>query len=211
MSFSAAKSNPSKSLDPSTVFFGPREKPTEISVNPQPLAPKKDGSSYCAPKKSLSALYGGKWRPKPFVEKKTEGEEPKTKEKYDSSAKTFDPKGLAQPKFFGSTAIKTARGNVEKAEGEVASAKAEYEKYDNTAKAYKAMGSPKAKVYESKALTAKKKYEQKLTTLHTAEKKLASTLGKPGAPKSGLAVGGEALSGPTGATLAKQHSTLSAG
>jgi len=188
----------SKSLDPAKVFFGPRAEPTEIGLPPSGfLSPKKDGpkktDAYSGPKKDLKSLSGGKWQPKhlpkpEFLEAKvTPGAAKKTKD------------------------VDAAKAKVESAEGEVAAAKAEYEKYDNSAKAFKATGNPLAKIFESKALVAKKKYEQKVVALHVAEKKLASLAPKPGSPKSGMAPKGEELSGPTGATLAKHHSTLSAG
>jgi hypothetical protein len=83
----------------------------------------------------------------------------------------------------------------------------------NGAKAFKDMGNFKsAKLFSAKASVAKKTYEQKLLGAHLAKQKMekiGAKMAKPATPVKGLAPVGEELSGPSSATLAKNHSILS--
>ncbi|MCC7344330.1 MAG: hypothetical protein IT573_05280 [Deltaproteobacteria bacterium] len=185
----------------SKVFFGPRAPSTPIEVKPNFLKPGKESNpkadAFQKPSYGLKQLHGGKWRPKP----------------------------LARPSFFVDQATtagvgkkqgeyEAAKGRVTKAETEVAQAKAEYEKFENTAKAFRSMGKMKeAKRFSAKAEVAKKKYEQMVHAAKGAKKQMEKSgakLAKPSLPTKGLAPAGEELSGPTGATLAKNHASLSA-
>ncbi|MDL1871394.1 hypothetical protein FBR05_04230 [Deltaproteobacteria bacterium PRO3] len=185
----------------SKVFFGPRAPSTPIEVQPSFLKPGKESSpkadAFHKPSYGLKQLHHGKWQPKP----------------------------LARPSFFVDKAAtagvgkkpgeyEAAKGRVTKAEAELAQAKAEYEKFENTAKAFKSMGKVKeAKLFSAKASVAKKKYEQKALAAKGAQQQMEKSgakLAKPSLPAKGLAPAGEELSGPTGATLAKNHAALSA-
>lgn len=185
----------------SKVFFGPRAPSTPIEVKPNFLKPGKEpgakSDSFQKPSYGLKQLHDGKWQPKP----------------------------LARPSFFVDKAAiagvgkkqgeyEAAKGRVTKAEAEVAQAKAEYEKLENTAKAFKSMGKEKeAKLFSAKAGVAKKKYEQKALAAKGAQKQMEKSgakLAKPSLPSKSLAPAGEELSGPTGATLAKNHAALCA-
>ncbi|MCC6273777.1 MAG: hypothetical protein IT572_09960 [Deltaproteobacteria bacterium] len=184
----------------SKIFFGPRAPSTPIEVQPSFLKPGKESSpkadSFQKPGYGLKQLHGGKWRPKP----------------------------LARPSFFVDKAAtagvgkkqgeyEAAKTRLTKAESEVAQAKAEYEKFENTAKAFKSMGKAKeAKLFSAKAEVAKKKYEQKALEAKGAKKQMEKSgakLAKPSLPAKGLAPAGEEMSGPVGASLAKNHATLS--
>ena len=186
----------------SKVFFGPRVTPTPVEVKPSFLQPGKEktptqGDSFHGPSHSLKQLHTGKnWR----------------------------PKSLARPSFLADKAdtaktgkkcgeYEVAKANHSKAEGEVEKAKAEYEKLENGAKAFKDLGNLKsAKLFSAKASVAKKTYEQKVLGAHLAKQKMnkvGAKIAKPATPVKGLAPAGQDLTGPSSATLAKNHSILS--
>lgn len=196
-------------------------------------SPKAD--AFQKPTLGLKDLHGGKWRPKPLptpsflvddvapggMEKtgkklaatkadqnEAEYEGPQYKpqhEKLLTNAKTLEAE--KKRKEYEAAEAKHA-----KAEGEVTKAKAEYEKFENTAKAFHSMGKIKeAKIFSAKAGAAKLKYEQKVAAAQGAKQKMERAgvkLAKPSLPAKGIALTGEQLSGPTGLTLAKNHSEL---
>ncbi|MFO1464050.1 MAG: hypothetical protein U1F66_09740 [bacterium] len=185
----------------SKVFFGPRVPPATIEVKPGFLKPgsepKAKSAGYQGPSYGLSHLKAGKWQPKPLARPGFLADQP----------------GVAKSGKQGAD-YEAAKVRYQKAEGEAEKAKAEYEKFENTAKGFRSLGKEKeAKLYTSKAAVAKQNYEQKKLAAQGAKQKMekvGAKYAKPSVPAKGIAPAGEELSGPTGLTLAKNHSALSA-
>ena len=176
------------------LFTRPREPVTEIGISSslkvvKPAPAQKSAHSYKPAGPSLKSLTGGKmekWRPKSLDCSAVGGA--KLGEQAKASAQK-SPHALARSQY------ETAASDANKA-------KAEYERLDSSAKAFRAMGDPRAKAYEQKAAVAKNIYAQKLNVLHIREKTLAKLAG-PLTPVNGLNPGGEELCGPSGVTKAK--------
>jgi chaperonin cofactor prefoldin len=177
------------------LFTRPHEPVIEIGVssslkilNPS-SSPTPKSANYKATAPSIKSLTGGnmeKWRPK-SLEFSGLGKQKQHEESKSSAQKSWHA---------------LARSQYETAASETKKAKAEYERLDASAKAFRAMGDPRAKAYEQKAAIAKNIYAQKLDQLHIREKTLAKLAG-PLTPAQGLNPGGEELCGPTGSTKAK--------